>query len=611
MPAHEESLSSGGYKAIIAQLPPPTTQQVNSFLTRVCNSHSWYKHLAVSNGTPFVVFLSPTAGMRRHGGKWIDYTEDDGTRFHYTWCATAEYRRKFGYLDYTYGDEVSGRSIVIEDTSGQKHQLPPDVQAAGSAHLTAMCHGYALNYGLLTPVYDRFIGLYRTHLGLPGYDESKKEGDEADKDGQLPRKMARTDECPSVSSLGSQPLTATNKAASGMIDDASRITVRACLPSGQVVALERVHPDETVVTIKRKMEAQEGIMWWAQMLFLDMSQLETLTTGQAGGGTEEQEEPEESENEDQWKRECDQSNDETFSPENVPQQPRQGGGGGDGLDQGLDFWAANSRALKVDMRGISDTPEPEEPEDAGDAVSTGTELHNSTTIRTLLDTVAEVGRLAEVGGLPRTREQSDDEQKQLLGRDGLDLVVLVDDTAIERNLDWHKKCWEGAHYWHSRHRATEAEVAEPSPVMISVMKGMLRLEEFNHALATASGKGVPPQPKGGHRRHNAEEAEAALSEQTRQLKRQLLLDFGVLDAGTEGGPESLEELQTKDDFKRAFALPMCDGVPQMGPDALIYVQRKREHLALEEALYRAAGFARCKERAGSTSAAFERQFFSQ
>ena len=69
------------------------------------------KHLALSEGTPFCVFLSPTAGMRAMRGndgktKFIDYTEDDGTRFHYTWCTTEKYRKSFGHLDFQYGESV-------------------------------------------------------------------------------------------------------------------------------------------------------------------------------------------------------------------------------------------------------------------------------------------------------------------------------------------------------------------------------------------------------------------------------------------------------------------------------------------------------------------------
>jgi hypothetical protein len=75
-----------------ASLPWPSAEQVEGFVEHVCDAHSWYKHLPLRQGGEFDFFLASDAG---HG-----YTPES-PRLHHTWQTTEEYRRRFGFLDYS------------------------------------------------------------------------------------------------------------------------------------------------------------------------------------------------------------------------------------------------------------------------------------------------------------------------------------------------------------------------------------------------------------------------------------------------------------------------------------------------------------------------------
>jgi hypothetical protein len=71
------------------------------YTQRVAGAHSWYKHLPIARGyCKFAFFLDLTSNMYRRNGKWINAVEGDGTRFHYTWTTTSDYRERFGFFDY-------------------------------------------------------------------------------------------------------------------------------------------------------------------------------------------------------------------------------------------------------------------------------------------------------------------------------------------------------------------------------------------------------------------------------------------------------------------------------------------------------------------------------
>jgi hypothetical protein len=77
--------------AEMAALPAPTEAQYRAFAEHLCFAHSWYKHLSLVRPSRFVVFLARDAGG--------DYDEAK-PRLHHAWKTTAEYRRRFGHLDY-------------------------------------------------------------------------------------------------------------------------------------------------------------------------------------------------------------------------------------------------------------------------------------------------------------------------------------------------------------------------------------------------------------------------------------------------------------------------------------------------------------------------------
>lgn len=86
--------SCAEYLASVAELPLPTAAQLVEFGAHLAWAHSWYKHLPLRAGGLFVVFLAPDAG----GG----FEGEGRVRLHYSWETTAEYRERFGYLDYAY-----------------------------------------------------------------------------------------------------------------------------------------------------------------------------------------------------------------------------------------------------------------------------------------------------------------------------------------------------------------------------------------------------------------------------------------------------------------------------------------------------------------------------
>jgi hypothetical protein len=102
--------------AALRALPLPTDEQYRAFAKHVGGAHSWYKHLPLLTGGQFVVFLAPDAGVGRLVARYDgtvyhletppagpEFTEMH-PRLHYSWETTAEYRRRFGYLDYGWRD---------------------------------------------------------------------------------------------------------------------------------------------------------------------------------------------------------------------------------------------------------------------------------------------------------------------------------------------------------------------------------------------------------------------------------------------------------------------------------------------------------------------------
>ena len=93
------------YLDLCRQLPAPTERQITDFVDYVAQAHSWYKHLPlVPPGFTFIFYLDPNAGcdlLITEGGhaKYRDRTESSG-HTHYNWQTTAQYRERFGHLEF-------------------------------------------------------------------------------------------------------------------------------------------------------------------------------------------------------------------------------------------------------------------------------------------------------------------------------------------------------------------------------------------------------------------------------------------------------------------------------------------------------------------------------
>lgn len=93
--------------AELAALPSPTAAQLDAFAAHVPGAHSWYKHLPLLAGGEFVVFMAPDAGAGF----------EQRERMHYSWKRTAEYRARFGFLDYAWrleGERHFARDAVTD-----------------------------------------------------------------------------------------------------------------------------------------------------------------------------------------------------------------------------------------------------------------------------------------------------------------------------------------------------------------------------------------------------------------------------------------------------------------------------------------------------------------
>ena len=165
-------LTLSQYRSVVSSLPMPTQQQLEQFADFVSSAHSWYKHLPLyPPGCPFQFFLNPAAGMQM-----IEYS--DGSLevapriekgFHYSWIPTAEYRDRFGYLDYS---RSSGTSVSLDKGDGRKliesddyaivfdfkkqkiFYLPEEVVEAGTVFVSGLIHPAGVYYRLWGQVID-------------------------------------------------------------------------------------------------------------------------------------------------------------------------------------------------------------------------------------------------------------------------------------------------------------------------------------------------------------------------------------------------------------------------------------------------------------------------
>lgn len=82
-------------RMILSNQGESTSKQIRNYIMRTCGAHSWYKHMSLLNASySFQFILKPYVNMRLIDNKYIEYLEDDGTRFHYTWTTTKKYRER-------------------------------------------------------------------------------------------------------------------------------------------------------------------------------------------------------------------------------------------------------------------------------------------------------------------------------------------------------------------------------------------------------------------------------------------------------------------------------------------------------------------------------------
>ena len=117
----------------------PTPEQYRNFGEHLCRAHSWYKHLPLMAGRPFVVFVAPDAGSGQLIGVIQESSAETGTlislvphpdgpdfteahpRLHYAWRTTKEYRTRFGCLDYSCYQDAVG---LYDRDAGPAVRLP-------------------------------------------------------------------------------------------------------------------------------------------------------------------------------------------------------------------------------------------------------------------------------------------------------------------------------------------------------------------------------------------------------------------------------------------------------------------------------------------------------
>jgi len=154
----------------------PSVQQAVACVVRSATAHSYYKHLNIGRSACFSFSLSLVAGMREtQEGHYVEYVRGDGTEFHYTWTPTAEYRERFGLLDYEDGASrapqmVPGSTEVTYSEEHMRHsrvrvalvapdgaldpplELPPYVAADARTLCSAAVHGASMGIRLLYDV---------------------------------------------------------------------------------------------------------------------------------------------------------------------------------------------------------------------------------------------------------------------------------------------------------------------------------------------------------------------------------------------------------------------------------------------------------------------------
>ncbi|GMI11271.1 hypothetical protein TrLO_g10479 [Triparma laevis f. longispina] len=122
---------------------------------RTCGAHSWYKHMSLLNASySFQFILKPYVNMRLIDNKYIEYLEDDGTRFHYTWTTTKKYRESYGILDYyqNYECDTWGKNdfTVIDypdkEENKKRSKFDNELVRSNNVPVTSIIHSNSIQY---------------------------------------------------------------------------------------------------------------------------------------------------------------------------------------------------------------------------------------------------------------------------------------------------------------------------------------------------------------------------------------------------------------------------------------------------------------------------------
>jgi len=102
------TLSLEHYRTLLADITPPTDEQIADFTLYVSGARSWYKHLRrLPPGEPFLFYIDPWAGMDKivtMSGRAEFIVRSAGQHhIHYSWMPTEEYHHRFGRLAFSCG----------------------------------------------------------------------------------------------------------------------------------------------------------------------------------------------------------------------------------------------------------------------------------------------------------------------------------------------------------------------------------------------------------------------------------------------------------------------------------------------------------------------------
>ncbi len=133
----------------------PSQKQLWNFVLRVADHHSWYKHLPIQRISKFQFACSLASGMRLGTKGHVEFTEDDGTHFHYTWKTTAQYRENFHFFDWSHEPRsIAASKLQDSHLITRENATVCLPRMENSAILSALVHSN--NICLLTSAFNMY-----------------------------------------------------------------------------------------------------------------------------------------------------------------------------------------------------------------------------------------------------------------------------------------------------------------------------------------------------------------------------------------------------------------------------------------------------------------------